>query len=187
MIGVDEVGRGAWAGPLVAVAVRLDGVMVGLHDSKVLTPRRRTQLASQIRLQATGIGIGWVRAHEVDELGLTEANRAAMLRAVTQLQHDGQKVIVDGHVNYLRELPNTENMIQADARVPCVAAASIIAKVARDIYMQQLDLLISGYDFSKHKGYGTQLHSATLAKHGPSSQHRKSFKPVAKLVKSHML
>ncbi len=181
IIGIDEVGRGAWAGPLVVAAVQLPDVLPktlrGLTDSKKLSKNQRQGYSVAIQDIATYLGFGWVTAGEVDELGLTEAMRLACRRAM-----DGAPdttVVIDGHINYLKELPNTRCQIQADRDVPAVSAASIVAKVARDSYMAEQAAIFPQYGFDRHVGYGTQLHSTALASNGVTVLHRKSFRPVA--------
>lgn len=180
-IGIDEVGRGCWAGPLVAAAVMLQQDIVGLNDSKVLSKKRRDQLAEKIHATAD-VGLGWVSAFDVDKLGLTEAVRLAMQRAIDGITSPYESVIIDGNYNYLSHLPGTEAIIKADGSIPSVSAASIIAKVARDNYMRTLPEQYSVWEFDKHVGYGTKLHRDLLIAFGISDLHRTSYKPIRALT-----
>lgn len=180
-IGVDEVGRGAWAGPLLVAAVQLPELLpvelTGLTDSKKLTKTQREQYSVAIHSIATYVGYGWVTAAQVDELGLTNAMFLACQRAIEGAPE--AEVIIDGHINYLPDRLGTSCQIKADRDVPAVSAASIIAKVARDNYMAEQAKLFPQYGFDSHVGYGTRMHSNALARYGTNVLHRKSFKPVA--------
>jgi ribonuclease HII len=178
IVGIDEVGRGSWAGPLVAGAVILGQPITGLMDSKQLSKSRRQSLDKIIREQALGIGIGWVSPELIDEIGLTEAVSVAMRQAVDQIKTKYDQIIIDGNYNFLNDLPSVTIMVKADALVPAVSAASIVAKVARDNYMAKMAAKYPNYGFERHVGYGTALHLENLIKHGVCSLHRKSFAPV---------
>ena len=182
ILGVDEVGRGCWAGPLVAGAVILDEPIKGLRDSKKLSKKQRENLAAEIQLQAFAIGLGWVQPTEIDEIGLTAAVKLAMERALQQITADYDELIVDGNFNFFPNNRKAKAIIKADDTVPAVSAASIVAKVARDKYMQGLAGEYVNYQFAKHVGYGTALHLELLKKFGVSDMHRRSFRPVAALV-----
>lgn len=185
ILGLDEVGRGCWAGPLVAGAIILDDSKVApitLRDSKKLSKRQLTVLDAWIRQEATDYGIGWVSPAEVDSLGLTEAVRLAMQRAVSDIQSHCDQIIVDGHINYLDQDPRSKAIIRADDSVPAVSAASIIAKVARDSHMAQMALEYPSYGFDSHVGYGTKLHITALQQHGVTPIHRRSYKPIQALL-----
>ncbi len=182
ILGVDEAGRGSWAGPLVAGAVILEESIAGLADSKVLTKKKRADLSRQIWEKARAVSLGWVTNKEIDTLGLTEAVRLAMYRAVEGIQQY-EDLIVDGSYNFLSGLRNSRAVVRADQSVPAVSAASIVAKVARDHYMAQKDLQFPGYGFFKHVGYGTAAHREALRALGPCEIHRKSYKPVKALVR----
>jgi ribonuclease HII len=177
-IGVDEVGRGCWAGPLVVGAVILDTPIAGLTDSKLLKPAKRQQLSLEIYASARAFGLGWVSAADVDKLGLTSAVRLAMERAVSSITIDADEIIVDGKYNFLAKDLRARTLIQADLTVPSVSAASIIAKVARDDWMAQAALDYPGYGFERHVGYGTKQHMTALQANGICEIHRKSYKPV---------
>lgn len=177
------MGRGCWAGPLVAGAVILDQPISGLKDSKKLTKKQRGKLTAEIQVQAAAIGLGWVKPAEIDAIGLTAAVELAMRRALEQVLIDYDEVIIDGNINFLLENPKTKAVIKADDSVPAVSAASIVAKVARDNYMVDISEKYPGYGFEKHVGYGTALHLERLKLHGASDLHRASFKPVAALLR----
>jgi ribonuclease HII len=183
IVGIDEVGRGAWAGPLVVGAVMLGGVEIdGLTDSKKLTAKRRGELAREIKDKALFIGLGWVSAKVVDEIGLSKSLKLAAERALGEINVSYDQIIIDGTFNFL-DNPKVVTMKQADLLVPSVSAASIIAKVARDYYMTtKAHELFSSYGFDKHVGYGTAAHRSALTKHGVSSIHRMSFRPIQQLL-----
>lgn len=181
--GVDEVGRGCLAGPVIAAAVILDPncPISGLADSKKLTESKRAQLAQQIKNQALCWAIGRAEASEIDRINILQASMLAMQRAVSQLKVRPDFIKVDG--NRLPDLDcPAEAIVQGDSLVAEISAASIIAKVARDEEMQILDRLYPGYHFSIHKAYPTQLHQQALQQLGISPQHRTSFAPVKKLI-----
>lgn len=181
-VGIDEVGRGCWAGPLVAGAVILRQPIPGLKDSKQLSKKQRERLAAEIEVQALAFGLGWVSPQEIDELGLTPAVGLAMLRALEQIEDFHDEIIIDGHFNFLSDNPKARAVIKADASVPAVSAASIIAKVARDDYMAKVASQHPNYGFDKHVGYGTALHQERLKLHGVCELHRRSFKPIRALL-----
>jgi ribonuclease HII len=182
IVGVDEVGRGCWAGPLVAGAVLLAKPIPGLKDSKKLSKKQRERLDVLIRDQAVAYGIGWVEPAEIDALGLTASVRLAMQRAVQQIQAPYDALIIDGNYNFLSDIPLSSCLIKADDTVPAVSAASIIAKVARDAYMAESIAQHPGYGFEKHVGYGTAQHSAALKELGVSIMHRRSFAPIKAML-----
>jgi len=189
ILGIDEVGRGPWAGPLVAGAAVLHRSIDGLADSKKLSKKRREELDVVIRENAD-IGLGWVTAGEIDEIGMTKAVQLAMLRAVKDLHASGgeyNEIIIDGSINYFSNVNGLKTekvaaVIKADGTVPAVSAASIVAKVARDSYMASLGEKYPAYGFDKHVGYGTAAHAAALKAHGITSEHRKSFAPIKKIL-----
>lgn len=182
ILGIDEVGRGPWAGPLVVGAVVLGKEIPGLTDSKKLSKKRREELDVVIREQANGVGLGWVTANEIDEIGLSAALRLATIRAVEQIKTPYHEIIIDGTINFLKQTRKEKfvtTMKKADLLVPCVSAASIVAKVARDAYMADQDLLYPGYGFKSHVGYGTAAHAGAIKKLGVTPLHRLSFAPLA--------
>ena len=182
--GVDEAGRGPLAGPVVAAAVILDprqGI-AGLADSKKLTARRREQLFDQIQDKALCCAIGQASVEEIDRLNILQATLLAMQRAVVGLRLVPARVLVDG--NRLPRLPMlAEAIIGGDAKVPAISAASILAKVHRDRWCEQIDAEYPQYGFAAHKGYGTAAHLAALRQHGPTPWHRRSFAPVAQALR----
>lgn len=183
--GVDEVGRGAMAGPLVAAAVilpsgrrdELVAALSGVRDSKLLTHERRIAALADIEAVAQSIGVGIVPVDELDRMGLGAANRIAMERAVLQLDVAAEALVIDACVIDLG-LPQL-GPIDGDALSLSIAAASIVAKVTRDRMMIDLAVEESRYGFELHKGYCSPLHKARLAEHGPSAHHRRCFSPVA--------
>ncbi len=177
LMGIDEVGRGCWAGPLVVGAVILNKEIPGLTDSKLLSKKKRLELDIQIRESAKFAGLGWVEPNEIDELGLTKSMQLAIERAVKDCP-EVNEIIIDGNINYLVEDPRAVALIKADQIVPAVSAASIVAKVARDTYMEKIAKDHPDFGFEKHVGYGTKAHREALATHGVTSLHRLSYKPV---------
>lgn len=186
-VGIDEVGRGCWAGPLVAAAVLLVEPIEGLRDSKKLSAKRRAAFAEQIYNSSASVGIGWVTPVEVDSLGLTKAVQLAMLRAIKRIDCDYDEIIIDGNLNFFQNViglktENIKTLIRADDLIPAVSAASIVAKVARDNRMAELAVEYPGYGFESHVGYGTAAHIAALQKLGVCDIHRKSYKPIRALL-----
>lgn len=182
--GVDEAGRGPLAGPVMAAAVVLDpsAVPAGLADSKQLTPGRRKELAVRIRSAAVAWSVAWADACEIDTLNILHASMLAMRRAVLGLHLAPEHAQVDG--NRCPRLPCTvEAIISGDASVAAISAASILAKVARDEFMRELDGVYPGYGFERHKGYPTPAHMAALAELGPCPCHRRSFRPVREAIR----
>lgn len=177
--GVDEVGRGPLAGPVVAAAVILDPrrQIAGLDDSKKLTARRREALATLIHQRALAVALGRAEVEEIDALNIHRASLLAMERAIAALAPAPQRVEVDGlHPPVapceVRAIPH------GDALVPAISAASIVAKVARDREMVGWDARYPGYGFAQHKGYGTRAHREALRRLGPTPLHRRSFAPL---------
>ena len=186
VMGIDEVGRGPWAGPLVVGAVVLgDAAIEGLTDSKKLSAKRRDQLDILIREQAAGWGLGWVHSEELDQLGLAKSLRVATIRAVEAVHTPYTEIIIDGTINFLKETSKGKyvtTLAKADLLIPSVSAASIIAKVARDAFMAEQVAQYPGYGFEKHVGYGTALHRNAIDTLGITPLHRTSFAPIAKIV-----
>ena len=195
ILGIDEVGRGPLAGPLVVGAVvLLDCDKSGpewvkqLKDSKKLTAKKREKLSELIWDEAAGVGLGWISPRELDEIGMSEALRVATKRAVKEVQKSKvpfSEVVIDGKVNFLSKTPLAKyvsTMPKADDLVKEVSAASIVAKVARDAYMKEAGLKFPEYGFEKHMGYGTLAHREAILKYGICPEHRKSFEPVRSMV-----
>jgi len=182
LVGIDEVGRGCWAGPLVAAAVVLKRPISGLKDSKKLTKKQRQSLAEAIRGEALAIGVGWVWPEAIDNGGISTAVKRAMTEALQMIEIEYDEVIIDGNINYCPEDPKARAIIRADDLYPAVSAASIIAKVARDNYMAEAATKYPGYGFEKHVGYGTALHIEQLKLRGVTDIHRLSYKPVKALL-----
>jgi ribonuclease HII len=181
--GVDEVGRGPLAGPVVAAAVILDEARPseGLPDSKALSARRREELSVLIRERAICWALGRAEVEEIDRLNILQASLLAMQRAVMALSIQPGLVLVDGNQAPRLVYPVT-TIIRGDSTEPSISAASILAKVARDAEMRDLDRRYPGYGFSVHKGYPTRMHIDALRKQGVSSIHRRSFRPVQQVL-----
>ncbi|CAH1042143.1 ribonuclease HII [Halomonas sp. TD01] len=179
LAGVDEVGRGPLVGSVVASAVILDPSrpIEGLTDSKKLTAKKREALDVQIRERALAFAVAEASAAEVDQLNIYHATHLAMRRAIDALVPAAEYLLVDGNRLPGHELPG-QAVVKGDARHPAIAAASILAKVARDAQMTELDLRYPDYGFARHKGYPTKEHLAALSAHGPLAEHRRSFAPV---------
>lgn len=182
--GIDEAGRGAWAGPVAAGAVILPqrpdllDVLSGVRDSKLMTPLQRTKWAPMIRNVASAWGVGLASSEEIDALGIMPATRLAMRRAIEALSRLPQHLLIDAVRLAQLDLPQ-QALIKGDARVLSIAAASVLAKTARDALMVELDACYPGYSFARHKGYGTAIHRAALERLGPCAVHRKSFAPIS--------
>lgn len=180
--GVDEVGVGPLAGPVVAAAVIVPPSMRvrGVDDSKTLRPALREELAERIRAEATAVSLGVVEVDEIDRINIHQATLEAMRRAVEGLAVAPEHVIVDARTIPGITLPQTA-IVKGDSRSYAVAAASIVAKVARDRMMRVLHDSHPEYGFAEHAGYGTPAHLAALAQHGPCPAHRRSFAPVRQM------
>ena len=184
MVGVDEVGRGCLAGPLLVVAARqIRDLPKGLTDSKLMTRRQREAIFQPLTSNFQ-FGEGWVKATEIDKRGLTEAIRLGVKRAFNQLRvHYSEQIIMDGPINYFsRRYRKVECLIDADANVPLVSAASIYAKVRRDRFMIELAKRYPRYGFDSHVGYATPEHLEALDRFGSLKRiHRQFFEPVYRL------
>ncbi len=178
--GVDEAGRGPWAGPVTAGAVILDPTrpIEGLTDSKKLSEKKRDALAPLIRERALAFCVAHASVEEIDSLNIREATFLAMRRAVEGLAHAPSFALIDGNAIPGGLICGARAIIKGDLTEPAISAASILAKTERDALMVQLDALHPGYGFSGHKGYGTAKHAAALSEKGPCAAHRLSFKPV---------
>ena len=182
--GVDEAGRGPLAGPVVAAAVILDDMnpIAGLNDSKKLSEKRREKLYDAILAKALCCSIAQASVEEIDSLNILQATLLAMRRAVDGLRLKPVKVLVDGNRLPVLDV-RAEAIVQGDAKVPAISAASILAKVYRDRLCLQLHAQYPAYGFDRHKGYGTAEHLQALQAHGPTPWHRLSFAPVARSVR----
>lgn len=180
MVGLDEAGRGCWAGPVVAAAFQFPdqrGWPAGLDDSKKLTRQVRARLyAELVAWPGATWAVGSASPEEIDQFNIVRATALAMRRALDQGKFFGAVLLVDG-----RSLPALERphraLVGGDGKSPSIAAASILAKETRDRMMEAADLLYPGYDFARHKGYGTAMHQTALARLGPCPLHRRSFAP----------
>lgn len=184
VVGLDEVGRGALAGPLTVAAVALpyDPQIIGIDDSKKLSPKRREELADNIEKVAIGVGIVHIQPDEIDSCGMSASLRVAMSRALEECRRNIKArskakgidaVLIDGNPVHIHE--NEKCIVKGDGKVACIAAASIVAKVTRDALMRELDVLYPAYHFASNKGYGTAGHMNAIREHGPSIEHRRSF------------
>ncbi|MEM1309423.1 MAG: ribonuclease HII [Cyanobacteria bacterium P01_D01_bin.71] len=186
--GVDEVGRGALFGPVVAGAVILDAeaanylTELGVTDSKRLTAQRRAALVPSIQVQALTYAIGWASVHEIDRLNILQASLLAMRRAIGRLRVPPELCLIDGN----QRIPNLDipqqTVVKGDQSQMAIAAASILAKVWRDTLIVRLDRRYPGYDLASNKGYGSARHRAAIAQLGRSPQHRRSFKVAQQLT-----
>ncbi len=182
--GVDEVGRGPLAGPVVAAAVILDpnAPIEGLMDSKKITEKRREILAEEIKEKAIAWAISRVDVDEIDRINILQASLRAMTIAVSDLNQQPDFVMIDGNKIPVDLSIPAEAVVKGDDRVACISAASIIAKVARDHEMIEMDDIYPGYGLAKHKGYPTKVHIEALQQLGVTEIHRRSFGPVKKLL-----
>ncbi len=176
--GVDEVGRGPLAGPVVTAAVILPEPIHGIRDSKLLTPKKRALLAQEIKEKALCYAYGRAEVEEIDELNIHHATLLAMKRAIESLSICPTEVFVDGLYIPAVRMP-CQAIVKGDSLIHQIAAASILAKVARDAEMEMMDVLYPGYQFSAHKGYATAAHRSALTRLGACPIHRRSYAPVA--------
>jgi len=188
--GLDEAGRGAWAGPLAAAAVilplrrpTLAADLAGVRDSKQMTPAQRRAAADRIRAVALAWSVGSASAREVDEIGPLQATRLAMLRAIHELPAEPDHLLIDFLTIPGAPLPQTP-VTHGDLLCLSIAAASVLAKTWRDEQMVALDALYGGYGFARHKGYGTALHASALARLGACREHRRSYAPLRRAAET---
>lgn len=181
--GVDEAGRGPWAGPVSAGAVILsvDDIPAGLNDSKALSEKKRDALAPIIKARALAWGVGFASVEEIEELNILGATGLAMRRAIEAMAIAPAAALVDGNYRFVLPCP-VETAIKGDSRSLSIAAASILAKTARDHLMVELDARYPGYGFGKHKGYAAPAHIAALERLGPCPAHRPSWAPIRALL-----
>ena len=187
--GLDEAGRGALAGPVVAAAVilpldepqRLEQ-LVEVNDSKQLTAKKRERLYSLIIANALSFGIGSTPPADVDETGIIPATKLAMLLALDQLEPPAGYLLIDGRIRLKRIPVPQQSIIRGDGKSLSIAAASILAKVTRDRIMVELDGRYPQYGFARHKGYGTEFHRDAITRLGPTPEHRMSFSPLRKTL-----
>ena len=182
LAGTDEVGRGPLAGPVIAAAVILNPnkPTAGIMDSKKLSHKKRVQLSKEIKLNALAWSVGRAEVEEIDQLNILQASLLAMKRAIESLSIKPEMVVVDGLHTPDIEYP-TEAVVKGDSLVPAISAASIIAKVSRDLEMMEMDARYPGYGFLSHKGYPTKQHLEALENLGITDIHRRSFSPVQRL------
>lgn len=177
--GIDEVGRGSWAGPVtVAAVVAPDHHLKGVRDSKLLTGTERAACARRVAEWAVAVGVGHASHRECDELGMTEALRRAAGRALVELERRGvvpDRIILDGNHDYLRANGRVRTIVKGDATVLSVAAASVVAKVTRDALMADAAEHYPAYGFETNRGYPAPVHKCALAAYGPSAIHRRSW------------
>ena len=181
--GIDEAGRGPWAGPVFAAAVILPKThtIKGLNDSKKLSEKERERLFEEIQKQAISFGIASSSEKEIDQLNILIATKKAMMKALKKLSQKPDLIIIDALNLNIPEIPQIQ-FIKGDERFEAISAASILAKVSRDIYTKKIAKKYPQYGFEIHKGYGTKKHQEILKKMGACPLHRKSFEPIKKLV-----
>lgn len=185
--GIDEAGRGPWAGPVTAACVILDHTkpIEGLADSKKLSENRRNILASEIKKNAKLWSIASASVEEIDSINIREATFLAMQRAVAKLPLAPDLALVDGNATPRLEI-EAKAIIGGDGKEPTISAASILAKTHRDAIMKEIDSEFPAYGFASHKGYGTSQHSIALNLHGPCKYHRQTFAPVRKVLENNV-
>lgn len=186
VLGIDEVGRGPWAGPLVVSATILNKPVDGLNDSKLLTKRRRESLEQTI-IDNSNYGLGWVASSEIDQIGLSKALKLATARAVRQIKVPYHEIVIDGTVNFLAGTPLEQyvtTLKKADQLISSVSAASILAKVARDRYMTEIAEYYPEYGFQNNSGYGVKKHREAIERFGITPEHRLSITPLQRFRNS---
>jgi ribonuclease HII len=181
--GVDEAGRGPWAGPVSAAAVILDpdDVPQGLNDSKILTVKVRAELEIEIKARAIAWGVGFASAREIEEVNILKATGLAMCRAIEQLSVVPVVALVDGNYPFALPCP-VKTVVGGDGLSLSIAAASILAKTARDRVMIEMDGLYPQYGFASHKGYSAPIHQQALRAHGPCPEHRRTWAPIRAIL-----
>jgi ribonuclease HII len=187
--GLDEAGRGAWAGPVYAAAVvlpndeRICNLLSGVRDSKRMTARQRQRWEGCIKSASIAWAVAGASNEEIDEIGIVPATCLAMRRAISEISNPPRYLLVD-YIN-IEDCSSPQLSIpKGDCQSLSIAAASVLAKVSRDALMVQMDEQFPGYGFAQHKGYGTALHAECLQKHGPCSIHRKTFRPVMQVIQT---
>lgn len=180
--GVDEVGRGPLAGPVVTAAVILQEPISGLMDSKQLSPKKREQMVDEIKKRAVSFAYGRAEVHEIDELNIHHATLLAMKRAIEGLSMTPDEAYIDGLYTPDITIP-CRAIVKGDSLIYQISAASILAKVARDTEMVAMDMLYPGYEFASHKGYPTSTHRKALQRLGACPIHRRSYAPVAEVLR----
>ena len=173
LCGIDEAGRGPLAGPLVVAGVILEKEILGLNDSKVLSEKKREKLFDEIK-EKSKYHIVFKSAKEIDDFGISFCLKSSILEIMEKLQEFSNNFLMDGNTNF--GIQNLKKEIKADAKYACVSAASILAKVSRDRFMDEISPLYANYNFHKHKGYGTKAHIEAIRKFGRSDIHRFSFR-----------
>ncbi len=181
--GVDEAGRGPWAGPVSAAAVILnsDDLPEGLNDSKVLSAKARASLEIEIKARAVAWGVGFASAREIEDVNILKATGLAMCRAIEQLSVTPVVALVDGNHPFALPCP-VKTVVGGDGLSLSIAAASILAKTARDRVMIEIDGLYPQYGFAGHKGYNAPVHQQALREHGPCPEHRRTWAPIRALL-----
>ena len=183
--GVDEVGRGAWAGPVVAAAVRFDKNhnIKGLADSKTLSPRQRIELYFEI-LETFSVGVSFSSAKMIDRFNILSSSLFVMQKAVEKVSETKDSLYFDGNIlpEAYRSASRAYSIIKGDNKIASIAAASIVAKVSRDFHMKSLNIRSPGYGWERNVGYGVEEHKAAIYKLGINTEHRRSFRPIYKIL-----
>ncbi len=187
IIGIDEVGRGPLAGPVVTAAVVLDynNTINGLNDSKKLTEKKREALLPLITNNAVHIGVGMAFPAEIDDINIFQATISAMKKSISLIPLESATLLIDG-LSFPYENCQSIKVIKGDTKSPAIMAASIVAKIIRDRLMEHYDKLFPAYDFKSHKGYGTKKHIEAIHTNGPCEIHRNSFEPIKGMLKNNI-
>lgn len=186
LIGIDEVGRGAWAGPLLVCGVRASDLTIAkLGDSKTINRLERQRIAVAVKQLADEIALAWVSPQVIDQIGLTDSMKWACDSIFSRLSKPNCPIVIDGNINYLQSIADSKAIIKADALFSQVSAASIVAKVARDNLMEMMSKAYWAYGFESNAGYGTRYHREALNRYGITPIHRMSYKPVLKIHEEH--